>query len=105
MATENNVMWFDKMNILQSEKGMRVRICNRLEKELIDIFDWVANFGSGFFYWELLDKKIYEARDMLIERYNWIIRQNPNSAKFMYENGVMLGYDGKTIESAMKHGT
>ena len=58
MATENNVMWFDKMNILQSEKDMRVRICNRLEKELIDIFDWVANFGSGFFYWELLDKKM-----------------------------------------------
>ena len=55
---ENNVMWFDKMNILQSEKDMRVRICNRLEKELIDIFDWVANFGSGFFYWELLDKKM-----------------------------------------------
>ena len=55
---ENNVMWFDKMNILKSEKDMRVRICNRLEKELIDIFDWVANFGSGFFYWELLDKKM-----------------------------------------------
>ena len=60
MATENNVMWFDKMNILQSEKDMRVRICNRLEKELIDIFDWVAKFGSGFFYWELLDKKMHE---------------------------------------------
>lgn len=60
MATESNVMWFDKMNILQSEKDMRVRICNRLEKELIDIFDWVANFGSGFFYWELLDKKMHE---------------------------------------------
>ena len=60
MAIENNVMWFDKMNILQSEKDMRVRICNRLEKELIDIFDWVAKFGSGFFYWELLDKKMHE---------------------------------------------
>jgi ribonucleoside-triphosphate reductase len=23
----------------------------------------------------------------------------------MYENGLMLGYDGKTVESAMKHGT
>ena len=60
MATENNVMWFDKMNILQSEKDIRVRICNRLEKELLDIFDWVAKFGSGFFYWELLDKKMHE---------------------------------------------
>jgi anaerobic ribonucleoside-triphosphate reductase len=54
---------------------------------------------------ELLDKKIHEAKDMLIERYNYIISQNPESGKFMYENNVMSGFDGKTIESAMKHGT
>ena len=54
---------------------------------------------------ELLDTKIYEARDMLIERYRWICSQNPASAQFMYENGLMAGYDGKTVESAMKHGT
>lgn len=53
----------------------------------------------------LLDKKIGEAKDMLIERYNYICSQSPESAKFMYENGLMLGYDGKTVESAMKHGT
>ena len=58
---------------------------------------------SAFF--EILDTKIHEAKDMLVERYNWIISQDPSSAKFMYENGTMLGYDGKTIESAMKHGT
>ena len=52
-----------------------------------------------------LNTKIEEARDSLIERYNWIIKQNPSSAKFMYENNLMRGYDGKTIESAMKHGT
>ena len=62
-----------------------------------------SNPVQGFL--NLLDEKINEAKDMLIERYNWIISQNPNSAKFMYENGLMLGYDGKTIESAMKHGT
>ena len=56
-------------------------------------------------FMELLDKKIHEARDMLVERYKWIVSQNPESAKFMYENGLMLGYDGKTVESAMKHGT
>ena len=56
-------------------------------------------------FMELLDKKIFEARDMLIERYKWIISQSPESAKFMYENNIMLGYDGKTVESAMKHGT
>ena len=53
----------------------------------------------------LLDKKIGEAKDMLIERYNYICTQAPESAKFMYENGLMLGYDGKNVESAMKHGT
>ena len=56
-------------------------------------------------FMELLDKKIGEAKDMLIERYNYICSQSPDSAKFMYENGLMLGYDGKNIESAMKHGT
>ena len=56
-------------------------------------------------FMELLDKKIHEARDMLLERYKWIISQSPESAKFMYENNIMLGYDGKTVESAMKHGT
>ena len=53
----------------------------------------------------ILDKKIHEAKDMLIERFEWICSQNPKSAKFMYENGVMAGYDGKDIRSALKHGT
>lgn len=53
----------------------------------------------------LLDKKIGEAKDMLIERYNYICSQSPESAKFMYENGLVLGYDGHNVESAMKHGT
>ena len=65
--------------------------------------DTIKSLETDFM--ELLDQKIYEARDMLVERYNWIISQSPESAKFMYENNIMLGYDGKTIESAMKHGT
>lgn len=56
-------------------------------------------------FMKLLDTKIHEAKDMLIERYNYIINQSPESAKFMYENNLMLGFDGKTVESAMKHGT
>lgn len=56
-------------------------------------------------FMKLLDRKIHEAKDMLIERYNYIISQNPESGRFMYENNVMSGFDGKTIESAMKHGT
>ena len=59
---------------------------------------------NGFM--NLLDKKIHEAKDMLIERYEYIISQNPSSAKFMWENNTMMGYkpeDG--INSAMRHGT
>ena len=53
-----------------------------------------------------LDKKIHEARDMLIERYEWMCKQNPASAKFMYENGLMAGYvPEEGIRSALKHGT
>lgn len=55
---------------------------------------------------DILDRKIYEARDMLIERFNWICSQNPDSAKFMYENGTMAGYiPEEGIRSALKHGT
>ena len=56
-------------------------------------------------FMKLLEKKIGEAKDMLIERYNYIISQNPESGRFMYENNVMYGFDGKTVKSAMKHGT
>lgn len=62
--------------------------------------DVVENFMS------LLDKKIGEAKEMLIERFNYICSQSPCCAKFMYENGTMMGYkpeDG--IKSALRHGT
>ena len=55
---------------------------------------------------KLLDQKIHEAKDMLIERFNWICSQSPDSAKFMYENGLMEGYvPEEGIRSALKHGT
>lgn len=54
---------------------------------------------------QLLTKKIYEAKDMLIERFDWICSQSADSAKFMYENNTMAGYDGHDIRSALKHGT
>ncbi len=57
-------------------------------------------------FMELLDKKIGEAKDMLIERFEWICSQSPDAAKFMYENGVMAGYvPEEGIRSALKHGT
>ena len=54
----------------------------------------------------LLDKKIYEAKDMLLERFEYICSQSPEAAKFMYENGTMYGYIPELgIRSALKHGT
>ena len=54
----------------------------------------------------LLEQKINEAKDMLIERFEWICSQDSKSAKFMYENGLMAGYvPEEGIRSALKHGT
>ena len=54
----------------------------------------------------LLDTKIHEAKDMLIERFEYICAQDPAAAKFMYENNVILGYKPEEgIRSALKHGT
>ena len=55
---------------------------------------------------QLLDQKIHEAKDMLIERFEYICSQDPSSAKFMWENDVMKGYHPEEgIRSALKHGT
>ena len=63
-------------------------------------------FGPEDYFLMLLDKKIGEAKDMLIERFDWIASQSPASAKFMYENNVMAGYiPEEGIRSALKHGT
>ena len=57
-------------------------------------------------FFKLLDKKIHEAKDMLIERFDYICSQPYESAKFMYENGTMKGYiPEEGIRSALKHGT
>ena len=57
-------------------------------------------------FMKLLDKKIYQAKDMLIERFEYICSQSPASAKFMWENGTMEGYvPEEGIRSALRHGT
>ena len=64
------------------------------EEEMVELFLFKLNV------------KIHEAKDMLIERFEWICSQSPKSAKFMYENGVMAGYvPEEGIRSALKHGT
>lgn len=57
-------------------------------------------------FFDILDQKIHEAKDMLLERFEWICSQSPEAAKFMYENNVMYGYvPEEGIRSALKHGT
>lgn len=64
------------------------------QKEIIDSF------------MTLLDTKIHEAKDMLLERFEYICSQSASAAKFMYENGTMFGYiPEEGIRSALKHGT
>ena len=68
--------------------------CEKTGKELIPEF------------MKMLDKKICEAKDMLLERFEHICSQSPASAKFMWENNTMAGYvPEEGIRSALKHGT
>ena len=63
-------------------------------------------YSAENIFMSILNKKIDEAKDMLIERFEWICNQSPESAKFMYENGTMAGYvPEEGIRSALKHGT
>lgn len=76
------------------EKAARV---DYSQEEKLDTVEW---------FMSILDQKIHEAKDMLIERFEWIASQSPASARFMYENNVMAGYvPEEGIRSALKHGT
>lgn len=78
--------------IIEAEKGIEVDVTEIADR--IDLF------------FKILEQKIDEAKDMLIERFEWICSQDPKSAKFMYENGLMAGYvPEEGIRSALKHGT
>lgn len=75
-------------------------------EEMVDTFTEENQPDVVEMFMELLDKKIHEAKDSLIERFDWICSQSPDAAKFMYENGVMAGYvPEEGIRSALKHGT
>ena len=57
-------------------------------------------------FMQILDKAIFDAKDALIERFEWICSQDPASAKFMWENNTMAGYiPEEGIRSALRHGT
>lgn len=58
------------------------------------------------YFMDLLEKYICDAKDELIERFNWIAAQGPESSTFVYENCTMKGYvPEEGIISALKHGT
>lgn len=78
---------------MQAVKYYETMPCGDIEEDTIE------------FFMQLLDVKIHEAKDMLLERFEYICSQSASAAKFMYENGTMAGYDGKDIRSALKHGT
>lgn len=82
------------MPTLAMEAKERTELAKNPKEAIIDSF------------MDILDQKIHEAKDMLIERFNWICSQSPEAAKFMYENNVMAGYvPEEGIVSALKHGT
>ena len=72
--------------------------------ETIPCGDWEEDTVDLFL--QILEDKIYEAKDMLLERFEFICNQDATAAKFMYENGLMAGYvPEEGIRSALKHGT
>lgn len=74
-------------------------------KESLEGTEYTKNDLTKVFM-KLLDKKISESKDMLLERYEWMCKQSSASAKFMWENNTMLGYkEEEGIRSALKHGT
>lgn len=82
------------MPTLAMEAKERTKNAKEPEEAIVDSF------------MDLLDTKIHEAKDMLLERFDWICSQSPDAAKFMYENNVMAGYvPEEGIRSALKHGT
>lgn len=57
-------------------------------------------------FMRILSRKIDQTKDSLIDRFNWISAQGPESAPFMWKNGTMVGFKPEEgIRSALKHGT
>lgn len=55
-------------------------------------------------FFQILTKKIAEAKDMLIERFEYMCSQSAESAPFMYGNKVAAGYvPEEGVRSALKH--
>lgn len=74
------------------------------EAQISDLVDCENNYIFEFM--NILEAAIKDAKDALLERFEYICSQNPASAQFMYENKTMAGYiPEEGIRSALKHGT
>lgn len=101
------------VTIIMPTLAMEAREKTEKEGNYVFISNGISHGDNDYYYEEniknfmkLLDKKIHEAKDMLLERFEWICSQPMESAKFMYENGTMEGYvPEEGIRSALKHGT
>lgn len=56
-------------------------------------------------FYKELDEILSLCEECLVDRFKYICSQNPKAAPFMYKNETIRGFDGETIESAMRHGT
>ena len=89
---------------------LAMEACEQVKKEFAGSLvpqsvTWMSDQKVATFL-KILDEAIHDAKDMLIERFEYICSQDAASAKFMYENGTMLGYKPEEgIRSALKHGT
>lgn len=101
------------VTIIMPTLAMEAKEKTEKEGNYVFISNGISGCDDDYYYkeniknfMELLDKKIHEAKNMLLERFEWICSQSMESAKFMYENGTMEGYvPEEGIRSALKHGT
>ena len=58
-------------------------------------------------FWNEFEKTLQLTEKTLLERYNIIIKQSPNAAPFMYQNGSIADANNckKTVYNSIKHGT
>ena len=55
-------------------------------------------------FWEAFERTLLLTEKTLLERYQIMIKQSPNSAPFMYQNGTMSSKIGQ-VEDNLKHNT
>jgi len=73
----------------------------RAKKKAKDHPEYIVDY-----FIDMLEERISDAKDELLERFRWICAQPADAFKFMYQNNTMKGYipEEGTI-SALKHGT